>query len=66
MADSYGRNLHLTIYGGSHDEKIGMTLAGLPQGFNIDQEELQAFLARRLRGATPWAPPAKKAMNRYF
>ena len=53
MADSYGRNLHLTIYGGSHDEKIGMTLAGLPQGFNIDQEELQAFLARRAPGRNP-------------
>lgn len=48
--NSYGFNIKLKIYGGSHDEKIGMTLEGIPAGEQIDFDELKAFIARRAPG----------------
>lgn len=50
MGISYGLNIKLDIYGGSHDEKIGMTLDGIPKGEIIDLDELYAFMARRAPG----------------
>ena len=50
MSNSYGENLHLTIFGQSHSEAIGMTLEGLPAGLPVDFEALSAFLARRAPG----------------
>ncbi|MBE6584660.1 MAG: chorismate synthase [Ruminococcaceae bacterium] len=50
MQNSYGSNIKLKIYGGSHDEKIGMTLDGIPRGHVIDTEQLYAFMARRAPG----------------
>ena len=50
MSISYGCNIKLDIYGGSHDEKIGMTLDGIPKGEVIDLDELYAFMARRAPG----------------
>ncbi len=40
----------MQIYGGSHDEKIGMRLSGFPSGIEIDMVALEAFLARRAPG----------------
>ncbi len=48
--NSYGTNLTLRIYGGSHDEKIGMVLSGLPKGIEIDFAALEAFMSRRAPG----------------
>ena len=50
MGTTYGSNIKLDIYGGSHDEKIGMTLSGIPAGEVIDMEALRAFMARRAPG----------------
>ena len=50
MRKSYGQNISLDIFGGSHDEKIGMTLSGIPAGESIDLDALRAFLARRAPG----------------
>ena len=50
MSITYGLNLKLDIYGGSHDEKIGMTLDGIPAGEVIDMDALRAFMARRAPG----------------
>lgn len=46
----WGKNLSLSVYGGSHDPEIGMRLTGFPEGISIDKEELQAFMARRAPG----------------
>ena len=48
--NAYGVNLKLKIYGGSHDEKIGMILSGIPAGEAIDLDALRAFMARRAPG----------------
>ena len=61
MATTYGNNIHVTIYGGSHDDHIGVIAEGLPQGFAFDCEELLAFLARRAPGQNALSTPRKEA-----
>lgn len=60
MNNVYGTNLKLKIYGGSHDEKIGMTLEGIPAGEQIDLEKLQSFMARRAPGNDPYSTKRKE------
>lgn len=50
MSTHYGKNIDLEIYGGSHDERIGVIIRGLPIGTKIDQDKLLAFMARRSPG----------------
>ncbi len=50
MSSSYGKNIHLTIFGQSHSSAIGMTLEGIPAGEPIDFKELNRFLSRRAPG----------------
>lgn len=58
--NAYGFNLKLKIYGGSHDEKIGMTLDGIPSGEHIDLDELRAFMARRAPGNNAYSTKRKE------
>ncbi len=60
MENLYGSNIKLNIYGGSHDEKIGMTLEGLPAGEIIDLGALGAFMARRAPGNDPYSTARKE------
>ncbi len=55
MANTYGKYMELSIFGGSHDREIGMTLRGLPAGIRLSEQELLAFMARRAPGRGPWA-----------
>ena len=66
MNHPFLRNLHLEIYGGSHDEKIGVRLLGLPAGEKIDTDELRAFLARRAPGSTKYGTQRKEADTPHF
>lgn len=61
MANQYGNNIKLEIYGGSHDEQIGVKLTGFPKDFRADLDELQAFLARRAPGRNALSTPRKEA-----
>ena len=47
---SYGKNIEIRIFGGSHDEEIGVTVEGLPEGIAVDTEKLARFMARRVPG----------------
>ncbi len=60
MENLYGSNIKLNIYGGSHDEKIGMTLEGLPAGEMVDLDALRAFMARRAPGNDPYSTARKE------
>ena len=62
----YGFNLKLNIYGGSHDEKIGMTLDGIPAGEVIDMCELKAFMSRRAPGKDPFSTKRREADEPVF
>lgn len=55
MATTYGKNIRLTIYGGSHDESIGMTLSGVPSGVKIDTDKLLTFMKRRAPGQNAYS-----------
>ena len=50
---SYGKNLTVRLFGGSHDSEIGVTAEGLPAGIRLDRAALSAFLRRRAPGLTP-------------
>lgn len=50
MSTSYGKNINITVYGGSHDEEIGVIATGLPTGFRFDNDQLSRFMKRRAPG----------------
>ena len=50
MSSSFGDAVRVTIFGQSHSEAIGCVVDGLPAGFPVDLDELQAFLERRAPG----------------
>ena len=61
MNNAYGKNISLTIFGGSHDDEIGMTLDGFPKGLTVDRDALLALMARRAPGSTPLGTPRKES-----
>ncbi len=60
MANTFGNNITLTIFGGSHSDEIGMTLTGFPAGVRLPEAELLAFMARRAPGRGAWATARKE------
>lgn len=66
MSTSYGKKLNISIYGGSHAECIGVKATGLPRGFKIDLGELEAFMARRAPGKSPYATQRREADTPIF
>lgn len=63
---SLGKNFRITIFGASHGEAIGVVMEGLPVGFAIDMDALNAFLTRRAPGRGAFAPRGARAMRRSF
>ncbi len=61
MSNSFGNLYRFTIWGQSHAPAIGVTIEGLPSGFQPDMEALNAFLARRAPGNSPLSTPRKEA-----
>lgn len=61
MATSYGKNINISVYGGSHDPEIGIVAQGLPKDFAVDLEELYAFMKRRAPGNSTVSTPRKEA-----
>lgn len=47
---SYGKNLNVQIYGGSHDSEIGIIVENLPSGIAINYDSLVSFMERRAPG----------------
>mgnify|MGYP004625686145 FL=1 len=48
-------NIKVDIFGSSHADKIGVTVSGLPVGFKVDENKLQAFVDRRKAVSSPWS-----------
>lgn len=61
MGNSYGENLRVTIFGQSHSPAIGVTIEGLPSGFEVNQEALAAFMARRAPGKNAYSTARREA-----
>jgi len=60
MKSSFGKQCRVTIFGGSHEDRIGVTLEGFPPGFTPDLRQLQQFMARRAPGNSPFSTPRKE------
>lgn len=61
MESSTGENIKITIFGESHSPEIGVTIDGFPVGFEIDEEKLAAFMARRAPGKDEFSTQRKEA-----
>lgn len=61
MSSICGNLLKVSVWGQSHSEAIGVVIDGLPAGYQVDLEELQAFLSRRAPGQGSYATPRKEA-----
>lgn len=55
MRSTFGKNINVSIWGGSHEPAIGVDIEGIPVGTEINMEELQNFMARRAPGSSPFA-----------
>ncbi len=60
MKSTFGSNLKVSIWGGSHEPAIGVDIQGLPIGTEINMDELEAFLTRRAPGNSPFATKRKE------
>ena len=61
MATEYGKNLKISVYGGSHDEIIGVTARNLPKNFTFNITELHNFMARRAPGKDEFSTARREA-----
>lgn len=50
MSSRFGRSISVEVFGESHGESIGAVVEGLPAGFEVDLDQLDAFIARRRPG----------------
>ena len=66
MSTSYGKNICISIYGGSHDDEIGVVAKGLPAGFKLDFDALKAFMGRRAPGKNSLSTPRKESDTPVF
>lgn len=61
MISTFGKNIKVSISGGSHEPQMNITIEGLPMGFRPDFEKMQAFLDRRAPGNSTFATSRKEA-----
>ncbi|MGE4277223.1 MAG: chorismate synthase [Lawsonibacter sp.] len=60
MSSYLGKNLHVSLFGQSHSQAIGVCIDGLPAGEAVDLEKLDSFLQRRAPGRDATATPRKE------
>lgn len=58
---SFGKMIHLQVFGQSHSPMMGMVLDGFPAGIAVDEQELAAFMARRAPGNNPLSTARKES-----
>lgn len=61
MPSVFGENIRVSIFGQSHSEAIGVVVDGLPAGFEVDMDALNAFLARRAPGQGKFTTARKES-----
>ena len=61
MSCSYGDSFHLTVFGQSHADCIGVVIDGIPAGVQLDFDFIRAMLARRAPGNAAFATARKEA-----
>ena len=61
MSNLYGNNIKLRIFGGSHDDLIGMEMSSFPRSVELSADDLQAFMNRRAPGNNSWSTKRKES-----
>ena len=61
MSFTYGEKIKISVFGQSHSEKMGVVIENLPSGFELDEEKLKVFMARRAPGNDKFSTPRKEA-----
>jgi len=61
MSSVWGRNLKISVFGESHGAAIGVTIDGLPPGFEVDYAVIEEELRRRAPGNSATSTPRKEA-----
>lgn len=61
MSSTWGNQIQISIFGGSHTEAIGVNIDGLPAGERIDWERVLVQMARRAPGQDPTATRRKES-----
>ena len=61
MSSSFNGNIKFTIFGQSHSPAIGVTVEGLPAGFEPDMSELARFMQRRAPVRNEFSTPRSEA-----
>ena len=61
MAATYGNLFRVTIFGESHSESIGVVLDGVPDGIELDFDEIRLEMARRAPGKNAFSTPRSEA-----
>lgn len=59
-SNSFGQIFRITTFGESHGKAMGVIIDGCPSGLSITKEEIQADLAFRSPGKTPFVSPRKE------
>lgn len=59
-ANSFGNLFRITTFGESHGKAIGVVIDGCPAGLEIRDEEINAELALRAPGKSPYTTPRKE------
>ncbi len=59
--NTFGNKIKITVFGQSHAEAIGVTVDGLPSGFGVNTDKVQAFLDRRAPGRNAYSTNRKEA-----
>ena len=60
MASSIGSHYRCSVFGESYGKMIGIEIDGVPPGEAVDENELQAFMARRAPGNSKHATKRKE------
>ncbi len=63
---TYGKNLKISIYGGSHDPEIGVYAEGLPAGIPVELSRLRQFMERRAPGRNRFSTQRKEGDRPVF
>lgn len=63
MSGMFGNNLKISIFGESHGTAIGLTIDGLPSGFQIDLEKVNFEMERRAPGRNKLSTARKEGDN---
>ncbi|MGN0190178.1 MAG: chorismate synthase [Candidatus Cryptobacteroides sp.] len=56
MHNTFGNNIRITVFGGSHDPLMGVRMEGVPAGLPLGKTDLEADIARRKPGAKGTTP----------